>query len=142
MLATALLAIMLAQTSGYQSGSPSQQCSGADPAVVSAGIQNVAHDATVNRYTIAITVVNRGSAKQPSNLLQSLAIYQDATKVGQKGVPPLKPGQSYTLTYVFVRSNEAVAGSTRLRFTLVLQNYPQPGSQDCNPGNDRVTIRA
>ena len=133
-----LAALIVAQLLVAPAAAPA--CSGADPAITSAGVKNVTHQGAVNNYAIAVTVVNRGDAGQPSNLLESVNILQDATKVGRKGIPPLKPGQSYTFTYEFVRSDEAVPRSTRLRFQLVLQNYPAPGSQDCDVTNDRIVV--
>src|SRR5580700_10554955 len=90
----------------------------ANPSIVSAGVQSVTADGGLNHYTIAISVENEGTVRQPGNLSQSLDVFQDATKVGQIGLLPLGPDQTQEVTYGFDRSAEAGVGTTHLRFTL------------------------
>ena len=86
---------------------------------------------------VAITVENVGTAKQPGNTLQSVEIYQSETKTGTKGIPPLRPGQSYTFVYSFARSSEAAARSTSLRLRFVVASPP---GIECVTSNDKFRL--
>lgn len=123
-----LLAIAIAQ------GSPSS-CSGADPAIVSAGVSNVTDNGDLKHYTITVVVTNQGNAKQPGNTLQSVDIYRDGQKIDAKGVPPLGPGQSYRFDYGLDRSSLAGDDTTQMLFRLQVHS-PAGSSIDCNPNND------
>jgi hypothetical protein len=114
-------------------------CTGANPAIVSAGASAPIRDGAHNRFSVKVTVTNKGTAGQPSNLLQTVDIVQDQTKVGAKGVPPLKPGQSYSFTYSFVRAFSAAPGTTHLIFRLHV-DQPSGSSQDCNLADDRYRL--
>jgi hypothetical protein len=87
---TVLTILMLARSPG----GAATQCSGADPAIVSAGVKSVTPQGGVNRYHLGATVTNIGSAKQPSNTVQSVDIYQNGVKVDAHGVLPLRPNES------------------------------------------------
>jgi hypothetical protein len=115
-------------------------CLGADPAIVSARVQGTNTDGRVNRYSLVIRVMNLGRAKQPSNVLQSVEIYQNDIKLDTKGLPPLRPGQVYSFTYVFQRSVDAGEGTSTLALKLVMRQPSPPGAQDCNAGNDSYTV--
>jgi hypothetical protein len=115
-------------------------CKGADPAIVSAKVVSSMPRGDMNEIHVAVTVVNNGSMRQASNVLQSVNVYQNATKVGQKGVPPLKPGQAYTFPYVFDRAVDAGTGTTHLRFALTLTQPSPAGSEDCGRDNDTYSI--
>ena len=115
-------------------------CKGADPAIVSAVVKGITSDGRVNRYALNIRVVNFGSMKQPSNVLQSVEIYQNDIKLDTKGLPPLRPGQSYSFTYVFQRSIDAGTGTSTLTLKLVMRQPSPPGKQDCNAANDTYTV--
>lgn len=112
-------------------------CSGADPAIVGASLKSATPNGDLTHYVVDVTVTNRGGAGQPSNLLQSVDVYQDATKVDQKGVLPLKPGQTAVVEYRFDRSNQAAHRSTRLRFQL---HVISPSGFDCNAGDDSARL--
>jgi subtilase family serine protease len=115
----------------------------ADPAIVSARASAVnGMTGSLNVYDTAITVRNVGNAAQPSSLLQSVAIYQDGTKVGQLGIQPLKPGASQTVHYRVKRAVGARAGSTQLRFRLILSDPHGVPVTDCSTTNDtyRLTV--
>ena len=136
MIIPALLAAML---TGY---APAQlACSGADPAITKASVQSVSSNGDLTYRTVAVTVTNLGSAGQHGDLLQSVDVYQDNNKVDQKGVPPLRPGQSATVLYQFKRSSEARRNSTRLDFRMDVQSAV-PGPADCNPANDHLRLNA
>jgi hypothetical protein len=74
-----------------------------------------------------------GATGQPSNLLQSVDIFNAEDKLDTKSIPPLKPGESFTFTYVSVRSSQAGKGTTQLGFQL------DPISP-CTVGNDRYLL--
>ena len=114
------------------------RCSGADPAITKASVVSVTPSGGLNNVKVSVTVTNLGSAKQPSNTLQSVEITQNDTKVGRKGVPPLAAGQAYTFAYVFQRSVEASPGTTPLRLQLVVT---QPSNADCDASNDVYHLR-
>jgi hypothetical protein len=113
-------------------------CAGADPAITTASVKSTTPNGGLDDIRVAVTVRNLGSQKQPLNTLQSVAIYQDATKVGMKGVPPLAPGQSYTFVYDLQRSRSAGTDTTPLRFHLVVK---QPAGGDCDASNDDYRLR-
>lgn len=120
--------------------SASTACAGADPALVSVVVKSVTHNGSVNRYNLTGTVVNLGSMRQVSSVLQSVDIYQTGEKLDAKSIPPLEAGQSYTFSYVAERSTEAANGTTKLRFQLDVRQPSPPGQQDCNQGNDTFTL--
>ena len=115
-------------------------CKGTDPAIVSAAVKGITSDGRINRYALSIRVVNFGSMKQPSNLLQSVEIYQNGIKLDTKGLPPLKPGQAYAFPYVFQRSVDAGDGTSTLMLKLVMRQPSPPGNMDCNAANDTYTV--
>lgn len=129
-LIAALTLPVLAMTSGA--------C--ADPAITAATASQVGSNGDLNTYDVAITVKNTGNAGEPSSLLQSVQVYQDATKVDQKGTQPLAPGQSETVHYRFQRSSEARPGSTHLRFQLIMTDPHGTPFNDCSTANDTYRI--
>jgi hypothetical protein len=109
----------------------------ADVAIVSASVKSIVPQGAINMINVAITVENVGTAKQPGNTLQSVVIYQSETKTGTKGIPPLRPGQSYTFVYSFARSSEAAPRSTALRLRLVVASPP---GIECFSANDKFHL--
>jgi hypothetical protein len=121
-------------------GTASASCAGADPAITSVAVRNVAQSGGVNRYALVGTVVNAGSQGQPNDTLQFVDIYQNpGEKLDAKGIPPLQPGQSYTFSYVMLRSTEAGKGTTTLRFKLDI-HQPAASMADCDGSNDSFTL--
>ncbi len=86
------------------------------PSVTSAHVASVSHDGGLNHYRIAIAITNTSSVAQPSNTLQFVDIRKTGNKIDAIGVPPLKPGASYTAGYTFARSSDAGDNSTTLHF--------------------------
>jgi hypothetical protein len=115
-------------------------CSGPEPSIVQAAVQSMTQNGSLNHYVVAITVTNQGSARQPGNTLQSIAVYQNGDKVDQKGLQPLRPGQSQTVTYGFDRNHRSEARSTNLRFKLVFKNAV-PGPVACDVPNGEARLR-
>ena len=113
-------------------------CTGADPAFTSV-VQTATQSGDVQHFTLSITVGNLGSKRQPSNTLQSVVIIVDGTKTGEKGIPPLAPGKTYSFTYDVQRATDTEPGSTHVRLHIVQHNQTGP-SADCNTSNDLYRI--
>ena len=133
----ALAFCVVAPSSDARAGTSA--CAGADPAIVSARMAGATPDGELTRNAVAVTVTNLGNADQGKRVLQSVDTYQNGTKVGAKGIPPLAAGQSYTFTYSFERSAAAGTGTTKLRFQLTPQQATT-GATDCNIANDRYVF--
>ena len=132
MLRTILIAALLcAQTA---TASASTACAGADPAIGSVVVKATSSDGNLNRYELAGTVTNVGSAAQASNVLQFVDIYAGSVKLDAKAIPPLKPGESYAFSYVSTRSRDAGKGTTKLEFRL------DPAPQACRAGDTSQTV--
>ena len=125
--------LLLAQT---VAASASTTCAGADPAIASVAVKSVNSAGGLNRYALSGTVVNAGHTAQASDTLQFVDIYKGSEKLDAKGIPPLKPGQSYTFSYVSVRSSDAGKGTTKLTFRLDVRQ----SSQNCSAGNDSTAV--
>jgi hypothetical protein len=115
----------------------STACAGADLALVSAAVTGVSSDGTLNRYDFSGTVTNMGSSAQGADTLQFVNVYAGGVKLDAKGIPPLKPGESYKFSYASMPSRDAGNGTTKLAFQL---DSSQPSSRDCHTGNNRQTV--
>lgn len=111
----------------------------ANPSIQSASIQSVTTNGPLKHYTIAITVQNQGNVRQPSNLLQSLDVFQDGQKVGRIGLQPLGPKRSQKVTYSFDRAADANVGTTDLTFTIDT-NGRSGNNVDCHAGDESFMI--
>jgi hypothetical protein len=113
----------------------------ADPAITHVAAGPVGNNGNLTTYAFAVTIKNVGGANQSSSALNSIQIYQDATKVDQKGAQPLHAGATETIRYTFQRSSDARAGTTRLRFHLLVSD-PHAPAQNCSTANDtyRITV--
>ncbi len=122
-------------------GTAAAACSGADPALQSVAVKSVVQANGTNRYTLVGTVTNVGSAAQASSVLQFVDIYQTpGQKLDAKGIPPLRAGESYTFSYLMLRSAEAGNGTTTLRFHLDLRQPSSGSDADCNTANDSFSV--
>ena len=131
-------ALLVAANTAVATGS----CTGADPALVAANVKTVTNTGGVNHYAVAVSVMNRGMANQPSNVLQSVDIFQNGNKVDTKGIPPLKSGQIYKFEFTFMRSADAAEGTTHLKFAIAMhQPSGAPNDQDCATADDTL-VRA
>ena len=81
----------------------------ADPAITHVAAGPVADNGNLTHLRFRVTLKNVGGANQPSSVLNSIWIYQDATKVDQKGAQALRAGQTETVQYQFQRSSQAHA---------------------------------
>jgi hypothetical protein len=111
----------------------------ADPAITHVAAGPAGSNGNLTTFDFAITLKNIGSGNQPSSTLNSVRIYQDATKVDQKGAAPLRAGGTETVTYHFQRSAQAQHGSTHLRFVLTVADPHKPAT-DCSTANDSARI--
>jgi len=136
LLAIPLLSVLLLSNPTIVSAAG---CRGADPAIIAVSVKNVSQDGGSNVYHLAGTVTNVGTARQPSNTLQFVDIYINGQKSDARGVPPLRPGQSYAFGYDFRRSSDAGDGTSRLRFQIDMRQ-PAGTAQDCNPNNDTFRL--
>jgi hypothetical protein len=130
MLRTILATLLLALPAAAASAAG---CQGSDPQIVSVVVTSVETVGNVDRYHISGRVVNKGASRQASNLLQSVDIFDAEDKMDTKSIPPLKPGESFTFTYVSARSSQAGKGTTELGFQL------DPISP-CSVGTDRYSL--
>lgn len=107
-------------------------CAGANPAVTSVVVKNVVPSGNVNQYHIQGTVTNLGSQGQANNTLQFVDIYEGASqeRLNDRGIPPLKPGQTYQFGYVWNRALDAGQNSTTLEFRIRMVQ-----GTNCNTGN-------
>lgn len=110
-------------------------CNGPDPAITSVVVKNVTTSGRLNTYHIVGTVTNLGSQAQPSNALQFVDIYVDRMKRDDRGIPPLRPGQSYTFGYDWSRSTDAGNGTTTAHFQMDIRQ-----GSDCNPNNGTASV--
>ena len=111
----------------------------ANPSILSAHVQPVSTNGGLNHYTIAITVQNRGSVRQPGDLLQSVDVFQDGLRVDRLGLQPLRPQQMQKVTYGFDRAADAGDGTTDLTFTLDFSGRSGK-NVDCEAGNESFTL--
>jgi hypothetical protein len=130
MLRTIAATLLLLAPAGVASAAT---CAGSDPQITSVVVKGVDSAANLDHYRLVGTVVNLGASGQPSNLLQSVEIHDADDKLDTKSIPPLKPGESFTFTYVSTRSSQAGKGTTELWFVL------DPLSP-CSTGSDRYTL--
>jgi subtilase family serine protease len=116
-------------------------CTGANPAIVTVQPRLASTDENnVNHYEIAVTVQNLGTMKQAGNVLDSVTMRQDSTKVDQKGLQPLAPGQSQTVVFNVARAAGAANGSTHLHFAIKFTQPLPPGDEDCNSDNGAQSL--
>ncbi len=113
MIRTTVLAVFVAaQLPGI---AVAASCGG--PSVTAVTVQGKDSTRYLNYYHVTATVTNRGDA-QPGNVLQFIDVDQYGDRLDDRGVPPLAPGQSYTITYVWKRAVDAGKGTTPLDFRV------------------------
>jgi hypothetical protein len=115
-------------------------CQGADPAITNVATTESSNGG-LSLYTLHVTVTNVGSSGQRSNVLQSVAIWVDGEKRGEKGLPPLAAGANYTFPYDVQRAQDAATGSTRVDLHLIMHQPAGVSSQHCSVANDSRRVR-
>jgi archaellum component FlaG (FlaF/FlaG flagellin family) len=132
---THLLALFIvAQLPAGQSASA---CTGPSASIANVTTSQSTDSNGLDRYTLTIAVKNVGSQSQKSNVLQSVDIFLDHAKNGEKGVPPLRAGQTYSFTYDVQRAEDARRGSTSvdLRLTPATAN-----SRNCSVAIEKYHV--
>ena len=109
-------------------------CTGIAPSIAGVHLTGSTMNGTVNVYHFSGRVTNIGSKAEPSNTLQFIDIYEEGVRKDDRGIPPLRPGQSYTFGYDYQRSTDAGAGTSHLRFQLRMR---QPAMAMCS--NSRMS---
>ena len=112
-----------------------QGCDGARPAVTAVVISGVTHTPYLDLYHVRATITNLGSQPQAPNVLQFVDVVQYDGRLDDRGVPPLRPGESYTITYVWPRSSDAGKMTSPLNFRI---RWVQPAA--CVPGGGSAGI--
>lgn len=110
------LAILLA--SAPLSALAATNCDGPNPAVTSVSLRTVSHSPHLDFYHVTATVTNLGSQAQPGDALQFVDVVQYGGRLDDRGVPPLAPGQSYTVDYTWPRSADAGKMTSPLDFRM------------------------
>lgn len=108
------------------------------PTVTAVSVQSMSSTRYLNYYHVTATVTNRGDAGQAGNVLQFIDVNQYGSRLDDRGVPPLAPGQSYTITYVWKRAEDAGKWTTPLDFS-VRPVAPSP-SGDCVASGSSITF--
>jgi subtilase family serine protease len=114
-------------------------CQGAQPAITNVTTTST-ESAGVTHYTLTAIVSNLGPMDQSGNDLQSVDIFLDGAKNGEKGIPPLHSGQLYSFVYNVDRNPDAAQGSTDVRLHLV-QHGSGVAVQNCAADGDRYEIK-
>lgn len=115
-------------------------CAGADPALVLATSRLVESVGGANHYRLTVGVTNVGSQGQASNVLQFVDMYEHGAKLDAKGVPPLSAGQSYNVSFIYTRANDAGDGTADFAFQLNMRQPAGISAQNCNAANDRYRL--
>lgn len=118
-------------------------CPGADLAMTSLTVGSMAKDANgyLNDYRLVAKVTNVGDARQASNVLQFVDFNQYGARLDDRGVPPLRPGESYVVTYVWRRSVDAGNQTSPMSFHLRVSSPLPAGENECNSSNDARSIQ-
>lgn len=116
-------------------GAPAATCAGPNPAITSVAVKNVTSNASTNEYHLVGTVTNLGSQAESSNTLQFVDVYVDRMKRTDRGIPPLRPGQSYQFGYTWTRSVDAGTGTTTAHFRIRMVQ-----GSNCNPANGTTNV--
>ena len=94
------------------------QCEGPGPTVTAVAVSGVSHTPYLTLYRVSATVKNLGTQAQAGDVLQFVDVMQYGGRLDDRGVPPLGPGQSYTVSYVWPRSSDAGKLTSPLDFHL------------------------
>jgi CARDB len=119
---------------------PAATCSGVDVAITHAGIASMSTSGSVNHYTLTATLTNLGTVAQYSNVLASVNISMYGEKLDQRGVKPLAPGESTTVTWSWQRSSEAAKGTSTIDLKYEIQSQVPAGQEECNTANDHYSL--
>jgi hypothetical protein len=108
------------------------------PSVTAVAVHRVTPTRYLNYYHVTATVTNRGDEAQAANVLQFVDVNQYGDRLDDRGVPPLAPGQSYTITYTWKRAVDAGRWTTPLEFSI-RPVAPLPAN-DCVGASSGITF--
>jgi len=106
------------------------------PTVTAVTVHSVTPTRYLNYYRVVATVTNRGDQAQAANVLQFVDINQYGDRLDDRGIPPLAPGQSYTVSYTWRRAVDA----GKLTTPLDLRIRPVVPSSDCVGAASSITF--
>ena len=106
-------------------GSVAATCDGANPTVTHVSVASVTRTRYLNLYHVTATVTNLGNTAQPANVMQFTDVNQYGDRLDDRGIPPLAPGQSYTVSYTWPRAVDAGTSTTPLDFHVRLVSAGQ-----------------
>jgi hypothetical protein len=108
-------------------------CDGANLTVTHVIVASVTRTRYLKLYHVTATVTNVGNAAQPANMLQFTDVKQYGDRLDDRGIPPLGPNQSYTVSYTWRRAVDAGNWTTPLDFQI-RPVAPMAGAEACVPG--------
>jgi CARDB protein len=115
---TRLICLILATAIQLPIAAVAGTCSRSNPAVTAVTLQHVSQTSHLNLYHVTATVTNLGNESQSGDVLQFIDVVQYDARLDDRGIPPLAPGQSYTVTYVWPRSADAGRLTSPLNFRI------------------------
>ena len=98
-------------------GGVAATCGSSNLTVTHVTVASVTRTRYLNLYHVTATVTNRGSA-QPASAMQFTDVKQYGDRLDDRGVPPLAPNQSYTISYTWRRAVDAGNWTTPLEFQI------------------------
>jgi hypothetical protein len=127
-------ALMLFVVAQLPLGSMAATCDGANVTVTHVTVATVTRTRYLNLYHVTATVTNLGNAAQAANVMQFTDVKQYGDRLDDRGIPPLGPNQSYTVSYTWRRAVDAGNWTTPLDFQIRLVS-PAAGGDNCAASN-------
>jgi CARDB len=94
-------------------------------------------DKTRDNYIVTVDVKNRGTAAQPADTRQHLALVRDGTVLGTQSIPALGPNQNYAAAFRVQLPHERKRGPFTVEFRYVLDSK-NASRANCTSANDRL----
>jgi len=117
---------------------PGAAVSCGSPAVTAVRVHSVTPTRYLNYYHVTATVTNRGDETQAANVLQFVDVNQYGNRLDDRGIPPLAPGQSYTVSYTWKRAVDAGKWTTPLDFSI--RPVAPLSGNDCVAAGSSITF--
>ena len=96
------------------------------------------NDRDIDNYLFEADIKNRGTAAQPDNTRQHLALVRDGAVIGTQPVPGLDAGESYAAAFRVRLPHQRKRAPLTVEFLYVLDS--KNGSRaNCTSVNDRLT---
>ena len=100
-------------------------------------IVRASDDKTRDNYIVTIDVKNRGTAAQPDDTRQHLALVRDGTVIGTQSIPSLGADETYAAAFRVQLSHERKRGPFSVEFRYVLDSK-NASRANCTSANDRL----